>query len=97
LADEPTASLDSLSELTVMEHLQDNLPDGTTMLMVAHRLSTVANMDKIIFVRPIELCVDQRPQVVMYDSLAEAYRHEVLFREMADAQRFVPIGILHTA
>lgn len=97
LADEPTASLDSLSELTVMEHLQDNLPEGTTMLMVAHRLSTVANMDKIVFVRPLAECANSTPQVTMHNSLAELYEAEALFREMADAQKFVPAGIRHAA
>lgn len=90
LADEPTSSLDSLSELTVMEHLQDNLPAGTTLLMVAHRLSTVAHMDKIIFVRPLSLCGGVTPQVTMHNSLSELYQAEALFREMADAQGFQP-------
>jgi ABC-type multidrug transport system fused ATPase/permease subunit len=97
LADEPTASLDSLSELTVMQHLQDELPTGTTMLMVAHRLSTVANMDKIVFVRPLGLCDKNTQQVTMHDSLAELYQAEALFQEMADAQKFVPEGILRVA
>jgi ABC-type multidrug transport system fused ATPase/permease subunit len=97
LADEPTASLDSLSELTVMQHLQDELPTGTTMLMVAHRLSTVANMDKILFVRPLGLCGKNTQQVTMHDSLAELYQAEPLFQEMADAQKFVPEGILQAA
>ena len=90
LADEPTASLDSLSELTVMQHLQNELPDNTTMLMVAHRLSTVANMDKVIFVRPIDVCDSNTPQVTMHDSLFDLYQTELLFRKMADAQHFVP-------
>lgn len=90
IADEPTASLDSLSELTVMEHLQDNLPEGTTLLMVAHRLSTVANMDRIVFVRPLESCDVYTPQVTVHSSLAELYDAEALFREMADAQGFRP-------
>lgn len=90
LADEPTASLDSLSELTVMEHLQDSLPEGTTLLMVAHRLSTVARMDKIIFVRPLASCGPGVTQVTMHHSLAELYATEALFREMADAQGFRP-------
>jgi ATP-binding cassette subfamily B protein len=97
LADEPTASLDSLSELTVMQHLQDELPEGTTMLMVAHRLSTVANMDKIVFVRPLDRCDNDTAQVTMHDSLAELYEAEALFREMADAQKFVPEGIRQAA
>lgn len=90
IADEPTSSLDSLSELTVMEHLQDNLPDGTTMLMVAHRLSTVAKMDAIIFVRPLSTCTKGMQQVTMHASLADLYASESLFREMADAQGFRP-------
>lgn len=90
IADEPTSSLDSLSELTVMEHLQDNLPSQTTMLMVAHRLSTVAKMDRIVFVRPLELCGDDIVQVTEHISLVELYRSEALFREMADAQGFRP-------
>ena len=97
IADEPTASLDSLSELTVMEHLQDNLPAGTTLLMVAHRLSTVANMDRIVFVRPLGECAKDIDQVTMHDSLSELYESEALFREMADAQKFVPKGIKRAA
>jgi ABC-type multidrug transport system fused ATPase/permease subunit len=96
LADEPTAALDSLSEQTVMEGL-DELPDDTTMLMVAHRLSTVANMDKIVFVRPLSACDDHTPQVTMHDTLAELYAAEPLFREMANAQGFVPYGIQRVA
>jgi len=96
LADEPTSSLDSLSEQTVMEGL-DALPSDTTVLMVAHRFSTVASMDKIIFVRPLELCDDDTTQVTMHDSLAELYEAEALFREMADAQKFVPEGIVKAA
>ncbi len=90
IADEPTSSLDSLSEMTVMEHLQDNLPKGTTMLMVAHRLSTVARMDRIVFVRPLEKCAGDVVQVTAHPSLGELYQAEALFREMADAQGFRP-------
>jgi len=97
IADEPTASLDSLSELTVMEHLQKKLPDRTTLLMVAHRLSTVADMDRIVFVRPLAECTDNTQQVTVHDSLTELYEAESLFREMADAQQFVPKGIRQAA
>lgn len=91
IADEPTASLDSLSEVTVMEHLQDNLPTGTTLLMIAHRLSTVQHMDRIVFVRPLSACEEGVTQVTMHNSLAELYAAEPLFREMADAQGFRPV------
>ncbi len=90
IADEPTSSLDSLSELKVMEHLQDHLQEDTTMLMVAHRLSTVARMDRIIFVRPVSVRDRGGEQVSVHDSLTELYQAEPLFREMADAQGFRP-------
>lgn len=60
------------------------------MLMVAHRLSTVANMDRIVFVRPLADCTDDVTQVTAHTSLAELYNTEALFREMADAQGFRP-------
>jgi ABC-type multidrug transport system fused ATPase/permease subunit len=87
LADEPTSDLDSLSETTVMEHLE-GLPPGTTMLMIAHRLSTVENLDRIIFVRPLEDCAPDQPQVTMHASLAELHAAEPLFREMVRHQGY---------
>jgi ABC-type multidrug transport system fused ATPase/permease subunit len=90
IADEPTASLDSLSEMAVMEHLTDALPKNTTVLMIAHRLSTVAGMDRIMFVRPVDRLREDEPQVTLHASLRELYASEPLFREMADAQNFQP-------
>lgn len=90
IADEPTASLDSLSELTVMKHLADELPEGTTMLMIAHRLSTVENMDRIIFVRPLSDISADTEQVTIHTSLDELYEAELLFQQMADAQKWTP-------
>lgn len=81
LADEPTSDLDSLSETTVMDHLEA-LPNGTTMLMIAHRLSTVENLDRIIFVRPLADCRPDEDQVTMHRSLAELAAAEPLFQEM---------------
>ncbi|MCA9367922.1 ABC transporter ATP-binding protein [Candidatus Kaiserbacteria bacterium] len=90
IADEPTASLDSLSELTVMEHLRETLPEDTTMFMVAHRLSTVEDMDRIIFVRLLQDCAPGTAQVTIHHSLDTLYETEPLFRKMADAQKWVP-------
>jgi ATP-binding cassette subfamily B protein len=47
LLDEPTSALDSESEKVVQEHLRD-LVDGRTTLAIAHRISTVRAMDRII-------------------------------------------------
>ena len=48
MLDEATASLDSRSERFVQEAL-DDLMEGRTVLVIAHRLSTVVNSDRIFF------------------------------------------------
>lgn len=90
IADEATASLDSVSESKVIDHLYDSLPDGTTVMMIAHRLSTLNRCEKIIFVRPLDECDESMQQVTTHTSMVELYAAEALFREMADAQGFRP-------
>lgn len=46
ILDEATSSLDSLSEASIMRTIE-NLPEETTSIIVAHRLSTVKNCDRI--------------------------------------------------
>ncbi|MEV6973497.1 ABC transporter ATP-binding protein [Kitasatospora sp. NPDC093806] len=49
LLDEPTASLDTENETAVMAGLR-GLPEDTAVLVVAHRLSTVRDADRILVV-----------------------------------------------
>ena len=49
ILDEPTSALDAASEQLLMEALS-NLPAGRTTLVIAHRLSTVRQADKILVI-----------------------------------------------
>ncbi|MDQ7095188.1 ABC transporter ATP-binding protein [Desulfosporosinus sp. PR] len=49
MLDEATSSLDSKSEIAVQKALE-NLMKGRTTLVIAHRLSTVVDADKILFI-----------------------------------------------
>ena len=50
ILDEPTAALDTESERLVIEGLE-RLMEGRTVIMIAHRLSTLRNADKIIVLK----------------------------------------------
>ncbi|MEM9336731.1 MAG: ABC transporter ATP-binding protein [Patescibacteria group bacterium] len=90
IADEATSALDSVSEAKVLEHLYESLPKETTVLMIAHRLSSLTRCSKIIFVRPLESCSVDQTQVTVHRSMRELYQSDPIFQEMADAQGFVP-------
>ena len=48
ILDEATSALDSESELEISEAIQ-NLRGKTTVVLIAHRLSTVRDADKILY------------------------------------------------
>jgi len=76
--DEPTAALDSRAEKEIQTAI-DSLEEGRTVLCIAHRLSTLANMDEII--------VLDHGRIVergTFDQLLKAKGH---FARMAEQQR----------
>lgn len=46
LADEPTSSLDSATEMDIMKNIKD-VGKNTTTILIAHRLSTIVDCDEI--------------------------------------------------
>lgn len=76
--DEATSSLDSRTEQAIQETLAEVAADHTT-LVIAHRLSTVVDADRI-------LVMDQG-RLVEQGTHAELYAQEGVYREMWDLQQ----------
>lgn len=78
ILDEPTSALDARSEVAVMEAVKTVAASGTTVLMIAHRLSTTLAADRII--------VFSNGQAVEQGSPVELSSGDTLFRGLLDAQ-----------
>ena len=74
--DEATSALDNLTEREVLAAIEAT-PGDKTMVMIAHRLSTVRRCDRII--------VLDRGQIVGVGPWAELIEHNSAFRELAVA------------
>ena len=62
LLDEPTSALDAESESLILKSLQELMRERTTLL-VAHRLNTVSQMDKILVLENGRLTERDPPQI----------------------------------
>lgn len=81
LLDESTASLDGVNERLMRDAL-DSVSTGRTLVVIAHRLSTVVDSDKII--------VLDEGRVVGSGTHAELVDTVPLYRELAQHQLLVP-------
>jgi ABC-type multidrug transport system fused ATPase/permease subunit len=77
ILDEPTASLDSLTEKSIFEALPGETR-GKTLFVVAHRLSTVVDADRILLLNENRLVAEGRHE--------ELLRSNDYYRELVDCQ-----------
>ena len=80
--DEATAALDAESEAQVQRAI-DHLAEHRTVISVAHRLSTLANMDEVIFL--------SHGRIVERGSFADLAGGTGIFSNMARKQQFVAL------
>ena len=77
ILDEPTSSIDSRTENVILDAL-DELMDGRTSFMIAHRLSTVRHAEQIL--------VMNEGQIVERGTHEQLLRHGAVYRQLHDAQ-----------
>jgi ABC-type multidrug transport system fused ATPase/permease subunit len=77
ILDEPTSSIDSKTESTILDSLE-RLMAGRTSFMIAHRLSTIRRADKIVVI--------DRGRIVEQGTHSELLAREGLYRQLHDAQ-----------
>lgn len=75
--DEATASLDNLTEASVIENVR-SAAGGATLIMVAHRLDTLRRCDTILLM--------DKGRLVASGSFTELSRDQEIFRSMVGAQ-----------
>ena len=73
--DEATSSVDMVTEKKIIEAI-DNLPEDLTIIVIAHRLATVKNMDKIYYMQEGEI-----KSIGTYEELQNASSE---FQELVD-------------
>jgi len=78
ILDEPTAALDSHAEAEIQSAI-DSLEEGRTVICIAHRLSTLANMDEIF--------VLDHGRIVEHGTFDQLLKSKGLFSKMAEQQR----------
>ena len=71
--DEATSSLDSHSESLIQDAL-DRLMKGKTSIVIAHRLSTLSSVDKLIVLEDGEISEQGRPAELLADSQSYFFR-----------------------
>jgi len=77
ILDEPTSSIDSKTEGVILDAL-DDLMEGRTSFMIAHRLSTVRHADQIL--------VLSEGRIVERGTHEELLRDGVVYRQLHEAQ-----------
>ncbi|MFA8435674.1 MAG: ATP-binding cassette domain-containing protein, partial [Marinifilaceae bacterium] len=65
ILDEATSSLDSISEQQVQQTIQELKKQGKTIILIAHRLGTVLQADKIVVLEKGKL-IEEGPHGNLY-------------------------------
>ena len=80
MLDEPTSSIDSKTESVILDALED-LMEGRTSFMIAHRLSTVRHADQILVMKEGRIVERGTHEDLLRDGSVYRQLHEAQTRE----------------
>lgn len=88
ILDDSVSAVDTKTEETILTNLRQARADKTTIL-IAHRISTIARMDKILFI--------DEGRLAAVGTHEELYEHNPAYRKMVDLQKLDEEGGNHNA
>ena len=88
ILDDSVSAVDTKTERTILQNLRATR-DGKTTILIAHRISTIEQMDKILFV--------EDGRLVAFGKHGELYQTCPEYQKMVDLQRLEEEGGLHNA
>ena len=90
ILDDSVSAVDTATERVILDHLS-RVRRGKTTLLVAHRISTVKDMDKILFIEDGGVLAMGTHEQLCRD--CEAYRRTVELQRLEDESRDDPTGV----
>ena len=88
ILDDSVSAVDTKTERTILENLRTTR-GGKTTILIAHRISTIENMDKVLFI--------DNGRVAAFGKHEELYATCKDYRKMVDLQRLEEEGGAHNA
>ena len=88
ILDDSVSAVDTKTERTILENLRATR-DGKTTILIAHRISTIESMDKVLFIEDGRLAA-YGPHEELYATCKE-------YRKMVDLQKLEEEGVSHNA
>ena len=86
ILDDSVSAVDTKTEKTILENLRTTR-EGKTTILIAHRISTIEKMDKVLFI--------ENGRLVAFGKHEELYETCAAYRKMVDLQRLEEEGGNH--
>ena len=88
ILDDSVSAVDTKTERAILQNLRTTR-QGKTTILIAHRISTIEQMDKVLFI--------DDGRLAGFDTHEALYAENAAYRKMVDLQRLEEEGGAHNA